>query len=141
MVSFSGLVHAGLSLVWIANGPAATNAMADHSLPADLTPTEYIDRNDSDFPLLGYISYPDSMMDDDSQDLLPTVIIVPVSNKGCFRFRLAFDLFLLCHATETNARLFVDSIVLHRISHRISILLQHFDCDVGFVCHRRIGTT
>mmetsp|Transcript_3542 Transcript_3542/g.7623 ORF Transcript_3542/g.7623 Transcript_3542/m.7623 type:complete len:639 (+) Transcript_3542:36-1952(+) len=74
-----------LSLLIASSGPLATNAALDtesphsHSSPSgkySVSPVEYVDVSDPDFALLGYVSIPESKADD-SDDLLPGVVIVP----------------------------------------------------------------
>ena len=69
----------------------ATVASTGHSAPevvksrsVDVSPVDYVDTTsndpDNEFPLLGYVSIPQSAIDDESMQL-PAVVIVPVSTS------------------------------------------------------------
>ena len=56
---------------------SATGGSSNYDL--DVTPVEYVDTNNGqDLPMLGYISIPKSVIDDDSKKV-PAVVILPVS--------------------------------------------------------------
>jgi hypothetical protein len=60
------------SVVWAVAGGSLYN---DY----DVKPVEYVDTNNGqDLPLLGYISIPQSVIDDESEKV-PAVLILPVS--------------------------------------------------------------
>ena len=88
MISFN-MVNTilSLSLLIASSIPLATNAAMDTGSPhynssdsiyVDVSPVDYVDVSDPDFALLGYVSIPESAADD-SDRLLPGVVIVPVS--------------------------------------------------------------
>jgi hypothetical protein len=55
----------------------STSSVVSYDL--DVTPVEYVDTNNGqDLPMLGYISIPKSVIDDDSRKV-PAVVILPVS--------------------------------------------------------------
>ena len=55
----------------------STSSVVSYDL--DVTPVEYVDTNNGqDLPMLGYISIPKSVIDDDSKKV-PAVVILPVS--------------------------------------------------------------
>ena len=57
----------------------STSSVVSYDL--DVTPVEYVDTNNGqDLPMLGYISIPKSVIDDDSRKV-PAVVILPVSLK------------------------------------------------------------
>ena len=57
----------------------STSSVVSYDL--DVTPVEYVDTNNGqDLPMLGYISIPKSVIDDESKKV-PAVVILPVSLK------------------------------------------------------------
>lgn len=55
----------------------STSSVVSYDL--DVTPVEYVDTNNGqDLPMLGYISIPKSVIDDESKKV-PAVVILPVS--------------------------------------------------------------
>jgi hypothetical protein len=68
------------SLMIIVNTPSVISAvMGGGNYDVDVTPVEYVDTNNGqDLSMLGYISIPKSVMDDESGKV-PAVLILPVS--------------------------------------------------------------
>ena len=57
----------------------STSSVVSYDL--DVTPVEYVDTNNGqDLPMLGYISIPKAVIDDESKKV-PAVVILPVSLK------------------------------------------------------------
>ena len=57
----------------------STSSVVSYDL--DVTPVEYVDTNNGqDLPMLGYISIPKAVVDDESKKV-PAVVILPVSLK------------------------------------------------------------
>ena len=73
-------VLSSLLLALIATGAsvsAESTTVVAVQKEVQVSSVDYVDINDPDFPLLGYVSIPQSAIDNDEQ--LPAVVILPVS--------------------------------------------------------------
>eukprot|EP00751_Fragilariopsis_kerguelensis_P043670 CAMPEP_0170995200 /NCGR_PEP_ID=MMETSP0736-20130129/11446_1 /TAXON_ID=186038 /ORGANISM="Fragilariopsis kerguelensis, Strain L26-C5" /LENGTH=99 /DNA_ID=CAMNT_0011421301 /DNA_START=14 /DNA_END=309 /DNA_ORIENTATION=- len=75
------LSFAGIPTTTAAAAAAEAEAEVEgSSTNVEATPIEYVDIYDNDEPLLGYISIPQSVLDDDEKKV-PAVVILPTWNN------------------------------------------------------------
>ena len=69
------------SLILSTSSVLVSSTGGSNNYDLDVTPVEYIDTNNGqDLPMLGYISIPKAVIDDESKKV-PAVVILPVSLK------------------------------------------------------------
>ena len=76
---FTNALFTMLSSLILSTSSVVSSTGGSNNYDLDVTPVEYVDTNNGqDLPMLGYISIPKSVIDDDSRKV-PAVVILPVS--------------------------------------------------------------